>query len=79
MIWLFQRGDVLRLETRRENAHGAYGLIIHWANRPSEAETYSDVGSYQARLLELEKQLGADNWTQLGGPAFLPPWRGPIH
>jgi hypothetical protein len=80
VIWLFERGDeVLRLETRREDDEGAYVLIIQWANRASETETYADFESYQARLLALEKRLEAENWTQLGGPRVPSDWRGPIH
>ena len=80
MIWSFERGDeVIRLETRIDNGQGDYILVIEWAERPPETERFTDYGAYHARLLALESQLAADNWTQIGSPKILADgWRGPI-
>jgi len=80
MIWSFERGDeVIRLETRIDNGRGDYILVIEWAERPPETERFTDYAAYHTRLLALEAQLAADNWTQIGGPRILEDgWRGPI-
>jgi hypothetical protein len=80
MIWSFERGDeVIRLETRIDNGRGDYILVIEWSERPPETERFTDYGAYHARLLTLESQLAADNWTQIGSPKILADgWRGPI-
>jgi hypothetical protein len=80
MIWSFERGDaVIRLETRVDTREGDYILVIGWAERPPETERFADYDTYHARLLALEAQLTADNWTLIGGPRILADgWRGPI-
>jgi hypothetical protein len=80
MIWLFERGDeVVRLETRVDNASGEYVLVSTWADSPPRIERYRDYAKYQARVLALEGQLAADHWTQVGGPTILSDgWRGPM-
>ena len=80
MIWLFERGDdVVRLETRFENATGEYVVVIAWAAREAETERFSDYDTFHARILALETQLDAEHWAQAGSPTILPRgWRGPI-
>jgi hypothetical protein len=80
MIWLFERGDeVLRLETRVDNASGEYVLVSTWSESETRVERFHDHGKYQARILALEGQLAADHWTQVGSPQILSDgWRGPM-
>ena len=80
MIWLFERGDeVLRLETRVDNASGEYVLVSTWSESETKIERYRDHGEYQARILALEGQLAADHWAQVGSPQILSDgWRGPM-
>ncbi len=80
MIWSFERGDeVIRLETRIDNSKGDYILVIEWAERLPETERFTDYEAYHARLLALEGQLAADQWTLISGPKILADgWRGPI-
>jgi hypothetical protein len=80
MIWLFERGDeVLRLETRVDNASGEYVLVSTWSDSATRIERFRDHGEYQARILALEAQLAADRWMQVGSPQILSDgWRGPM-
>ena len=80
MIWMFERGDeVLRLETRVDNASGDYVLVSTWADTDTRIERFRDHAEYQARILALEGQLAADHWTQVGSPTILSDgWRGPV-
>ena len=80
MIWLFERGDeVLRLETRIDNASGEYVLVSTWADGPPKIERFHDHALYETRLRTLEGQLAADHWTQVGSPTILSDgWRGPM-
>jgi hypothetical protein len=79
MIWLFQRDDrVVRLETSFDNTTEEYVVVIAWVERPLVTERFQDFGQFHARILALEHQLGADHWTQVGPPMFIPDgWRGP--
>lgn len=80
MIWLFERGsEVLHIETRIDNASGEYVLVSISADGPPQVERFRDRDAYEARVLELENRLAADQWVQVGGPTILPDgWRGPI-
>lgn len=80
MIWLFERGaDVLRLETRVDNASGEYVLVSTWTEGPPQVERFRDFGTYEARILALEAKLAAEQWLQVGSPTILfDGWRGPI-
>lgn len=80
MIWTFERGDeVLRLETRIDNATGEYLIVSMWAERPSEIERFRDPMQYDLRIRTLEAQLTANQWCQIGSPHILSDgWRGPM-
>ena len=80
MIWLFERGDeIVRLETRVDNATGEYVAVIAWAESPPVTERFRGYEAFHGRMLELEGQLAADHWTQIGPPTIkLDGWRGPI-
>ena len=79
MIWLFERGDeVVRLETRVDNGTGEFVAVITWSDSPAVTERFVGYEQFHARMLEMEKRLAADNWTQIGPPEIMPQgWRGP--
>ncbi len=80
MIWLFARGsEVLRLETRIDNASGEYILVSTWTDAPPRVERFLDYDAYDARVRELEARLAEEHWLQVGSPTILADgWRGPI-
>jgi hypothetical protein len=80
VIWTFERAEeVLRVETRIDNATGEYLIVTTWAERPPEVERFRDHGVFQLRVRALEAQLLADKWSQVGNPSILSDgWRGPI-
>jgi hypothetical protein len=81
MIWLFERGDeVVRLETRIDEATKEYIVAITWADRPDEVERYGDLSSFRARILALESTLASEHWSQTAdSPTLLADvWRGPF-
>lgn len=79
MIWLFERGkDVVRVETRFNNASSEYVITTTWADGRTETQSFSDHSQFTARVQALESQLSADHWTLVGSPTILPEgWRGP--
>jgi hypothetical protein len=79
VIWFFQRNSqMLRLETRFDQAANEYVLVIGWDDRPEETERFRDLEPFRARVIELEGQLKAENWHQRGAPTIIPDgWRGP--
>jgi len=67
MIWLFERGDrVTRLVTRFDPACGEYVLEMEWSDGLPSIERFSDVDTFQSRILTLEQQLVAEEWKQAG-------------
>lgn len=81
MIWLFERREeILRLETRLDPASAEYVLEIKGATRSPEIERYREYYAFHARLVALEEQLSADEWSQVGSPTEILPsgWRGPF-
>ena len=80
MMWFYERsGDALRVETRFDSATNEYVLQVEWPGRPTLTERFSDTDAFEARVLELERQIDAEHWKQVGGPEILPHgWRGAI-
>jgi hypothetical protein len=81
MIWLFERGnEIVRLTTRFLRASGEYTILVEWSDGRAETERFSDFAAFDARILALERQLGADHWTQAGRPQLIQDdWRGPTN
>ena len=72
MIWLYERGaDLLRLETRFDEERRAYVLRVIWSDDHIEVQQFPEASAFAARLRDLERQLTADRWTQLGSPRIL--------
>ncbi len=81
MIWLYERGDeVVRLETRIDEATKEYVVTISWADRPDATERYGDLSRFRARVLALEHQLASEHWSQRAdSPTLIADmWRGPF-
>ena len=72
MIWMFERGqEALRLETRFDSVHGEYVLVVVWSNDRVETERFRDPALFDWRVRQLEQQLAAEQWTQVGPPTIL--------
>ena len=72
MIWLFERGDrVARVVTRVDAASGEYVLDLEWSDGLNETERYSQLASFEARILALEQQLQAEDWISADGSPQL--------
>ena len=80
MIWFFARGnDSVRVETRFDNSSREFVLEVAWADRPVQAERFTDLATFQKRVLAVEARLEAESWAQVGSPEILPHgWRGPF-
>jgi len=79
MIWFFGRGDeVVRLETRFEQATNEYVLVASWASKPDETERFRDFAAFDRRIQALERQLHEAHWSLIGQPVLLKDgWKGP--
>jgi hypothetical protein len=73
MIWLFERGDrVVQLVTRFDTDSSEYVLEMQWSDGLSETERFRDYVRFKDRILELERQLAAEEWKQAGAsPQFI--------
>ena len=70
MIWTFERGDeVLRLETRIDNATGEYLIVSMWAERPPEIERFRDPRQYRRP----DPDLGGSAHRE----SVVPDWQSP--
>jgi hypothetical protein len=80
MVWFFGRGnETVRVETRFDNATREYVLELAWGTRPAEIERFRELARFEARVADVEAQLRAQSWAQIGGPEILPDgWRGPF-
>jgi hypothetical protein len=73
MIWFYERlGGALRIETRIDPMTKEYVLQMEWPGRPTMTERFPDHVAFEARLLAIERQLKAEHWKQVSGPAILP-------
>ena len=80
MVWFYRRADGdLRVETRFDSATSEYVLEVAWPGRPVMTERFADTGTFETRVLELERQLDQEQWQQVGSPEILPHgWRWDI-
>ena len=80
MVWFFARGnDSVKVETRFDNSSREFVLEVAWADRPVQAERFTDLAAFQKRVLAVEARLEAESWAQVGSPEILPHgWRGPF-
>lgn len=72
MIWTYTRGrDVLRLETRYDNATSEYLLVVYRQDGTSEIQRFKKTVSFQRRLEAMAQRLAAENWQSTGAPVLL--------
>lgn len=73
MIWLYERGpEVLRIETRFDNATSEYELIWHRPDGSSNSERFATEAEFRARLESVEAALRSDRWNITGAPQIQP-------
>lgn len=73
MIWLYERGpEVLRIETRFDNATSEYELIWHRPDGSSSTERFATEAGFRARLESVEAALRSDHWNITGAPRIQP-------
>lgn len=77
MIWLYERGaEVLRIETRFDNARSEYELVWHRPDGTTESERFTSEVAFRGRLESIEAALETDHWQVNGSPKILPEgWR----
>lgn len=72
MIWLYERGpDVMRIETRFDQASSEFELIWHRPDGTSESERFATEATFRARLQSVESALNTDHWNLSGAPQIL--------
>lgn len=72
MIWLYERGpDVLRIETRFDQAASEFELIWHRPDGTRESERFTTEATFRARLETIESALRSDDWNITGAPQIL--------
>ena len=73
MIWLYERGpEVLRIETRFDNASSEFELIWHRPDGTTESERFASEVAFRARLESVEAALRTEHWNINGSPQILP-------
>ena len=73
MIWLYERGpEVLRIETRFDNASNEFELIWHRPDGSTESERFATETAFRARLESVEAALTTEHWNINGSPQLLP-------
>ncbi len=72
MIWLYERGpEVLRIETRFDQASSEFELIWHRPDGSRESERFATEATFRARLETIEAALKSDHWNINGSPQIL--------
>ena len=72
MIWLYERGpEVLRIETRFDQATSEFELIWHRPDGSTESERFATEATFRARLENIEEALKSDHWNINGSPQIL--------
>ncbi len=82
MLWLWARGaDKLELETRYDNDTGDFVVTRRWSDGRQRTERFRGLADFRTRLVELERELETERWSNTGPPVLLPdgwPNRRPI-
>lgn len=72
MIWLYERGpDVLRIETRFDNASSQFELIWHRPDGTTDSERFATEAEFRSRLESIEAALKSEHWNISGSPQLL--------
>jgi hypothetical protein len=73
MIWFWSRNNQkMQLETRYDNDKSEFVIAIQHPDGHHESERFSDIDVFQQRMMVLEKQFEAEQWTQSGRPLLIP-------
>ena len=73
MIWLYERGpEVLRIETRFDNASNEFELIWHRPDGSTDRERFATEVAFRSRLKSVEAALKTEHWNSNGSPQILP-------
>ena len=73
MIWLYERGqEVLRIETRFDNASNEFELIWHRPDGTTDRERFATEAAFRSRLESVEAALKTEHWNSNGSPQILP-------
>jgi hypothetical protein len=77
-MWTFRRGDVIVwLQTSYDVMTHEFVLLMTGSDRSPSSERFRTIRKFRARVLEVERQLTAEQWTQIASPETLPndpPW-----
>ena len=72
MMWFFERGsEKLELKTRYDNDTLEYVLEVVAPGDTRPAERFPDAPAIRARLVEIERELGSQQWRANGAPVVL--------
>ncbi|HUE86387.1 MAG TPA: hypothetical protein VMO26_09945 [Vicinamibacterales bacterium] len=79
MVWFFERdAKAAWIETRFDDSTGEYVVVIAAVGGASTVERYSELTTFDARIVALQAQFRAERWTQVTGAAALDAgWQGP--
>jgi hypothetical protein len=73
MVWFWKRdNEELRVETRYDNATQEFIVTLQFGNGATQSERFARRSAFEARLIALERDLGAERWASTGPPQFLP-------
>jgi len=76
MLWIYERSnEILRIETRFDNATNEYVLITRRVDGTEQVERFPDAPSFQTRLDSLERQLEAEEWRNRSVTALHDGWK----
>jgi hypothetical protein len=73
VLWFYSQ-DLLtvKIETRYDNDTEEYVLIVHRPSEDRQEERFVTLRMFRERILELQKQIRAEGWTQDGPPMIVP-------
>lgn len=72
MIWWYERGpEVLRIETRFDQASSEFELIWHHPDGTRESERFATEATFRARLETIKSALTSLHWNLNGSPQIL--------
>jgi hypothetical protein len=73
MMWTFRRGDVIVwLQTSYDITTHEFVLLMTGSDRSPNSERFRTIRRLRARVLEVERQLAEEHWTQIASPVMLP-------
>jgi hypothetical protein len=72
MMWFFERGtEKLELKTHYDNTTSEYVLEVVAPGESRPEERFPDAPAFRTRLVEIERELGHQQWRPNGSPIVL--------